>query len=92
MRANANDILIFTMVRQVLVTVASMVSNIQDTSELERFRKTLIAEVEAIKPGGDLSEIWIQASTAMVEEYKDPTLSGLRAYALQRLGVFKSKE
>jgi hypothetical protein len=85
MRASPKDILIWTMVRQVLVTVARMSFRLEG-NEFARFKQTLLDEIAAIEPGKELSEIWIQAATAMNKEAAHET--GLAAYGLERIGLW----
>ena len=76
--------LAFVGTRRVLATVAEMACKLE-AHEFEIFRRTVIGELEALKPNGEHADIWKQA----VEAAK---LDGMGMYGLQRIGLHPTEK
>jgi thymidylate synthase ThyX len=88
-RATKNEILIWTMCRQILTTYAKVLTNVHTVQEARRLREAILAEIEAIHPEVvDGMELWHQATRGMIDEIKDESIKGPTAYALDRLGLW----
>jgi hypothetical protein len=79
-RARKTDILIWVAVKKTLSTFADMCVGLEQ-NEFARFREALLGELTALEPGGDLPEIWKQATASFV---------GLKSYGLERIGLWPS--